>query len=88
METALEIRRGQILRQKIETLRDEIARKRGQSGANDADLARLAKELRTLTTEYRRAVARLADQDYAKRRAEWRAENRAGLSPLILRACR
>lgn len=87
METALEIRRGQILREKIEALRDEIARKRGECGRKDADLARLEKEIRGLTTEYRRAIARLADQDYKTKRAEWRAEAHARLSPLPLRAC-
>jgi len=87
METALEIRRGQILRQRIEALRDEIARKQGECGLRDADLARLEKEIRGLTTEYRRAMARLADHDYRTKRAEWRAERALALSPAPLRAC-
>jgi chromosome segregation ATPase len=87
METALEIRRGKILRDKIEALRDEIAKKWADRGAADADLPRLEKEIRHLETDYLRAIARQADLDYRKKRSEWRAERALGLSPAPLRAC-
>ena len=87
METALEIRRGQILRDRIAALRDEIAKKRAECGAADADVSRLEKQIRRLETDFRRAIARQADLDYRKKRAEWRAERALGLSPAPLRAC-
>jgi hypothetical protein len=86
METAPEIRHGQILRKRIEALRDEIARKRAECSLADADLDRLEKKIRRLTTNYRRAIARLADLDYRRRKAEWHVESRARLFR-TLRAC-
>ena len=43
-----------------------------------ADRARLAEEIERLNGDYRRVLARQADEDYCRRRAEWRAQQGGG----------
>ncbi|HSB63736.1 MAG TPA: hypothetical protein VLJ18_06190 [Thermoanaerobaculia bacterium] len=42
--------------------------------APSAERARLAEEIARLKGDYRRVLARQADEDYSRRRAEWRAQ--------------
>jgi hypothetical protein len=42
--------------------------------ASPAYRARLAEEIARLKGDYRRVLARQADEDYCRRRAQWRAE--------------
>ena len=42
-----------------------------------ADHARLAEEIARLRSDYRRILARQADEDYCRRRVEWRAQQGA-----------
>ena len=75
MESAAELHEARVLRARIEVREAELA---GLSAhpveASSAERAVLAEEIARLKNDYRRILARQADQDYRRRRAEWRAE--------------
>jgi hypothetical protein len=72
MESAVELHEARVLRARIEMREAEMASLHGD--ASPADRARLAGEIERLKDEYRRILARQADEDYCRRRAEWRAQ--------------
>lgn len=74
MESAAELHEARVLRARIEMREAEMAALSGQ--APSAERERLAEEIRRLRAEYRRVLARQADEDYSRRRAEWRAQQR------------
>ncbi len=71
MESAVELHEARVLRAQIEIREAELASTRG------AERTFLADEVARLKRDYRRVLARQADADYRRRRAEWRAEQDA-----------
>jgi hypothetical protein len=78
MESAAELHEARILRAEIE-IREAMLQ-----AAAPEERVLLAEEIARLKRDYRRALARQADADYRRRRAEWRAEQ-DGAAPA--RAC-
>ena len=75
MESAAELHEARVLRARIEVREAELARLSADPGeAPSAECAVLAEEIARLKSDYRGVLARQADQDYRRRRAEWRAE--------------
>jgi hypothetical protein len=79
MESAAELHEARVLRAQIE-LREADLR-----AAGPGERVFLAEEIARLKRDYRRVLARQADADYLRRRAEWRAE--ADRSSPSRRAC-
>ena len=84
MESAAELHEARVLRARIEVMDAELAELSADPGeASRASLdvrARLAVEVDQLKADYRRILARQADQDYRRRRAEWRGQRGAARS--------
>ncbi len=78
MESAAELHEARVLRAQIEIREAQIA------SAPPGDRVLLLEEIARLKRDYRRALARQADEDYRRRREAWRAE-KAGL--IRSRAC-
>jgi hypothetical protein len=78
MESAAELHEARVLRARIEMKEAEMAGLSAHPGDASADRARLgeeiSKEIARLKDDYRRVLARQADEDYSRRRAEWRVE--------------
>lgn len=78
MESAAELHEARVLRARIEVKEAELA---GLSAdpreASPNVRERLAAEVDRLKSDYRRILARQADEDYRRRRAEWRAQQGA-----------
>jgi hypothetical protein len=75
MESAAELHEARVLRARIEVKEAELAGLSARSGEASPDVrARLATEIGRLKADYRRILARQADRDYRRRRAEWRAQ--------------
>ncbi len=73
----LELRRAKILRERIAALEAALTGSEGKP-----EVSALRQELQDLKNQYLRALARLADLDYRRRRETWRS---SPASPL--RAC-
>jgi hypothetical protein len=86
MDSAAELHEARVLRARIEMREGEIA-KLGAGEGLGAERAILAEEIARLKSEYRRVLARQADRDYRRRRAEWRAEQGEGRQVHAGRAC-
>lgn len=71
MESAAELHEARVLRAQIEILEGELL----AAGAGDRVL--LAEQVARLKRDYRRVLARQADEDYRRRREAWRAEQDA-----------
>jgi len=84
MESAAELHEARVLRAQIE-LREAELRAAELRASGPEDRVFLAEELSRLRRDYRRVLARQADADYQRRRAEWRADS-YGSSP-ARRAC-
>jgi hypothetical protein len=80
MESAAELHEARVLRAQIEIREGELR----TAGADERVL--LAAEIARLKRDYRRALARQADDDYRRRRAQWRAEQDSA-PPARARAC-
>jgi hypothetical protein len=75
MESAAQLHEARVLRARIEVREAELAGLSAPPGeAPPAERAILVEEIARLRSDYRRVLARQADRDYARRRAEWRAE--------------
>ena len=72
MESAAQLHEARVLRARIEMREADLAALPVDAPA--ADRALLAEEITRLKGDYRRVLARQADEDYCRRRAEWRAE--------------
>jgi hypothetical protein len=72
MESAAELHEARVLRARIEVREAEMAALPGDT--NPANRALLAEEIARLKSDYRRVLARQADEDYSRRRAEWRTQ--------------
>ncbi len=72
MESAAELHEARVLRARIEMREAELAAL--AVDVPPGDRVRLAEEIERLRGEYRRVLARQADEDYSRRRAEWRAQ--------------
>ena len=85
METAAELHEARVLRARIEMREAEMAALDGSVPPDERArrAEEIAKEIAGLKSDYRRVVVRQADEDYSRRRAEWRAQQ-AGSS----RTCR
>ena len=68
MESASELHEARVLRAQIEIREGELQ----TAGAEDRVL--LSEEIARLKRDYRRVLARQADEDYRRRRSAWRAE--------------
>jgi hypothetical protein len=68
MESAAELHEARVLRAQIEIRESELRT------AGPGDRVLLAEEVARLRRDYRRVLARQADEDYRRRRAAWRAE--------------
>lgn len=80
MESAAELHEARVLRAQIEIREAELR----TAGAEDRVL--LCEAITRLKRDYRRVLARQADEDYRRRREAWRAEQDS--SPLARRrAC-
>ena len=78
MESAAELHEARVLRAGIEVKEAELARLCASPGEASPDVReRLVAEIRRLKSDYRRILARQADQDYRRRRAEWRDQQGA-----------
>jgi hypothetical protein len=78
MESAAELHAARVLRARIEVMEAELAGLPAHSGEASLDVrARLAAEIGRLKADYREILARQADADYRRRRAEWRAQQGA-----------
>ena len=75
MESAAQLHEARVLRARIEMREAEMAALPGD--VPPADRALLAEEISRLRAGYRRVLARQADEDYCRRRAEWRAQQGA-----------
>jgi hypothetical protein len=75
MESAAELHEARVLRARIELREAEMAALPG--AVPQAGRARLSEEIARLKDEYRRILARQADEDYGRRRAQWRAQQGA-----------
>ena len=71
MESAAELHEARVLRAQIEI------REGGLQAAGAEDRVLLAEEIARLKRDYRRVLARQADEDYRRRREAWRAEQDA-----------
>jgi hypothetical protein len=82
MESAAELHEARVLRAQIEIREGELQ----AAGAGERVL--LAEEIARLKRDYRRVLARQADDDYRRRRAQWREEQESE-SPRLgrVRAC-
>ncbi len=80
MESAAELHEARVLRAQIELREGEL------QAAPPEDRVFLAEEIVRLKRDYRRVLARQADADYERRRAEWRADADRS-SPAARRAC-
>jgi hypothetical protein len=78
MESAAELHEARVLRAQIEIREGEL------QAAGGGDRVLLAEEIARLKRDYRRVLARQADDDYRRRRAQWREEQD---SVLPARAC-
>ncbi len=74
MESAAELHQARVLRARIQVKEAEWAALSGRPGNDGETSARLAAEISQLKADYRRILARQADQDYRRRRAEWRSQ--------------
>jgi hypothetical protein len=72
MESAAQLHEARVLRARIEMREAEMAVL--PADAPQAARARLADEIERLKDDYRRVLAHQADEDYLRRRAEWRAQ--------------
>ena len=72
MESAAQLHEARVLRARIEMREADLAALPVDAPA--ADRALLAEEITRLKGDYRRVLARQADEDYCRRRAEWRAQ--------------
>ena len=72
MESAAELHEARVLRARIEVREAELASLPGE--APPFERAVLTEEIARLKSDYRHILARQADEDYHRRRAEWRAE--------------
>ena len=72
MESAAELHEARVLRAQIEI------REGGLQAAGAEDRVLLAEEIARLKRDYRRVLARQADEDYRRRREAWRAEQDSG----------
>lgn len=86
MESAAELHEARVLRARIEVEEAELARCAASPRAA-SERARLTAEIGRLKADYRRLLARQADRDYRRRRAEWRAQQGAGRSRTRASAC-
>jgi hypothetical protein len=78
MESAAELHEARVLRARIEVKEAEVAGLSADSGEGSPDVrAPLEAEIGRLKADYRRILARQADRDYRRRRAEWRAQQGA-----------
>jgi hypothetical protein len=68
----MELHEARVLRARIEVREAEIEALPGET--SPADRVLLAEELARLKSDYRRVLARQADEDYSRRRAEWRTQ--------------
>jgi hypothetical protein len=68
MESAAELHEARVLRAQIEIRESELR------AAGTGDRALLAEEITRLKRDYRRVLARQADDDYRRRRAQWKEE--------------
>jgi hypothetical protein len=75
MESAAQLHEARVLRARIEMREADLAAL--PADAPSADRALLAEEIARLKGDYRRVLARQADEDYCRRRAEWRAQQGA-----------
>lgn len=73
MESAAELHEARVLRARIEVREADLAAL-SPSHASPEVLAGLEAEIGRLKADYRRLLARQADLDYRRRRAEWRAQ--------------
>ena len=80
MESAAELHEARVLRAQIEIREGELQ----TAGAEDRVL--LAEEIARLKRDYRRVLARQADEDYSRRRRVWREEQDSS-PPACARAC-
>lgn len=89
MDSAAELHEARVLRAWIEVREAELAGLSADPGdALSAERAILAEEIARLKSDYRRLLARQADRDYRRRRAEWRTEQGEGrAAPAAGRAC-
>lgn len=71
MESAAELHEARVLRAQVEVREARLA------SARPEERVFLVEEIARLKRDYRRVLARQADADYRKRRAEWRAEQDA-----------
>ncbi|MBK9063373.1 MAG: hypothetical protein IPL89_09290 [Acidobacteria bacterium] len=71
MESAAELHEARVLRAQIEIREGEL------QSAGREDRVLLAEEIARLKRDYRRVLARQADDDYRRRRAQWREEQDA-----------
>jgi hypothetical protein len=76
MESAAELHEARVLRARIEMREAEMAAL--PVDVPSPDRARLADEIESLKGDYRRVLAHQADEDYCRRRAEWRAQQGKG----------
>jgi len=78
MESAAELHEARVLRARIEVKEAELAGLSAHPGELFSDARPgLAAEIDRLKAEYRRLLARQADLDYRRRRAEWRGQQGA-----------
>ena len=68
MESATELHEARVLRAQIEIREGELQTAGGE------DRVLLLEEIARLKRDFRRVLARQADEDYLRRRAAWRAE--------------
>ena len=80
MESAAELHEARVLRAQIEI------REAGLRTAGSEDRVLLCDEITRLKRDYRRVLARQADEDYRRRREAWRAEQDSS-PPARARAC-
>jgi hypothetical protein len=75
MESAAELHEARVLRARIEVKEAELAGLSADPGGASPEVReQLVAEIGRLKSDYRRILARQADQDYRRRRAEWRAQ--------------
>jgi hypothetical protein len=75
MESAAQLHEARVLRARIEMREADLAALPADTPS--ADRVLLAEEVARLKGDYRRVLARQADEDYCRRRAEWRAQQGA-----------
>ncbi len=78
MESAAELHEARVLRARIEVKEAELAGLSSDPSNASPDVReRLAAAIGRLKSDYRRILARQADLDYRRRRAEWRDQQGA-----------